>query len=496
MVIYSMVLVVMFSGGIKAQVGLIGVSADSSVMRLSMKDGRSNNPAAFYTVLNEAGKPISVTDINGRVTLKTGISVTVRSYFSRDTSFMVPDQPEFSVSLRPEVIDLEEVEVTSYTVEKLMTLAGRDFSSRYPSSPLLYHINAHSYIKDRKNFLEFYQMDGLALLSGNRNWSKWSFAPGGEPDAYFYLLPLEQRMSDRLDYNGEPIPYASFNDSGATRWVVMPFMSRPVFRALEICGPMFMKNQKYYEFAYNYHEETDEYYLVQFKTKERFRREDNKNIFLIGEGSLLIDKTNLKITEVNFEFSQYHDVNFEINREGRRKDVAGEIRVRYSGGEVSTPSELEFTCYYVGDNWYSPREDPVGHGIERYEKIRFGHHTDNPLKEDMQQVVRSFAFVGMNSQAVYGSDFWRKDQYVLPTLNREISKSLSNKISLEKQFRNNSGKRWKEWDSARDTPQSVFPEAIGFDEAVEKHEGLINEIREKRFRDVYDYLRAKEDESN
>lgn len=496
MVIYSMVLVVMFSGGIKAQVGLIGVSADSSMMRLSMKDGRSNNSAAFYTVLNEAGKPISVTDINGRVTLKTGISVTLRSYFSRDTSFMVPDQPEFSVSLRPKVIDLDEVEVTSYTVEKLMTLAGRDFSSRYPSSPLLYHINAHSYIKDRNNFLEFYQMDGLALLSGNRNWSKWSFAPGGKPDTYFYLLPLEQRMSDRLDYKGESIPYAAFYDNGSIRWVVMPFMSRPVYRGLEICGPMFLKNHKFYEFSYSYDEETEEYFVVHFKTRERYRREDTKNIFLIGEGMLLIGKTNLKITEVNFEFSQYHDVNFEINREGRRKDVAGEIRMRYAGGEFSTPSELEFTCYYLGENWYSPREDPVGHGIERYEKIRFGHHTDNPLKEDMPQVVRSFAFVGMNSQAVYGSDFWRKDQHVLPTLNREISKSLSNNISLEKQFRNNSGKRWKEWDSARDTPQSVFPEAIGFDEGVEKHEGLIKEIREKRFRDVYDYLRAKEDESN
>ena len=254
MVIYSMVLVVMFSGGIKAQVGLIGVSADSSMMRLSMKDGRSNNSAAFYTVLNEAGKPISVTDINGRVTLKTGISVTVRSYFSRDTSFMVPDQPEFSVSLRPKVIDLEEVEVTSYTVEKLMTLAGRDFSSRYPSSSLLYHINAHSYIKDRNNFLEFYQMDGLALLSGNRNWSKWSFAPGGKPDTYFYLLPLEQRMSDRLDYKGESIPYVAFYDNGSIRWVVMPFMSRPVYRGLEICGPMFLKNHKFYEFSYSYDE--------------------------------------------------------------------------------------------------------------------------------------------------------------------------------------------------------------------------------------------------
>lgn len=495
MVIYSMVLMVMFSGRIMAQVDPMRVSADSSIMRLSIKDGKVSQPAAFYTVLNEAGKPISVTDINGSVTLKTGIPVTVRSYFSRDTSFIVPDQPEFSVSLSPNVIDLEEVEVTSYTVEKLMTLAGRDFSSRYPTSPLLYHINAHSYIKDRKRFLEFYQMDGLALLSGNRNWSKWSFAPGGKPEAYFYLLPLEQRMSDRFGYDGEPIPYVSYDETGGIRWVVMPFMSRPVYRGLEICGPMFLKNHKYYEFAYSYDEETDEDYVVHFKTKERYRQEDAKNIFLIGEGNLVIDKTNLRITEVNFEFSQYHDVNFEIKREGRRKDVAGEIRVRFTGTDVFYPSELEFTCYYLGENWYSPREDPVGHGIERYEKLRFGPHTKDPLKEDMEQVVRSFDFVGMNSQAGYDSDFWRKDGHVPSTLYSEISRSLSTNISLEKQFRNNSGKRWKEWDSKRDTPQRDFPEAKDFDEGVERHENLVNDIREKRFRNVYDYLKMRKDES-
>ena len=495
-VIYSVVFVAIFSGRLQAQADLVTASADSSVMLLLLKDGQENHPAAFYTVLNDAGYPISVTNLEGKVTLKSGEFMTIRSYFSMDTSFLVPDQREFSVTLRPEIIDLQEVEVNSYSVEKLMKIAARNFSLAYPSTPFLYHVNAYSYIKDRENFLEFYQMDGLALLSGNRNWSKWSFAPGGKPDAYFYLLPLEQRRSDRLDYNGEPIPYVSFNKKGTIRWVVMPFMSRPIYRSMEICGPMFVKNLKYYEFTYNYDEETDEQYFVQFKTKEKYRREDTRNIFLIGEGMLLIDKTNLKITEVNFEFSQYHDVNFEINREGRRKDVAGEIRMRYARGEVCTPSELEFTCYYLGENWHSPREDPVGHGIERYEKIIFGHRTDNPLKEDMQRVLRSFAFVGMNSQAAYGSDFWQKDQHLPPYLNREISKSLSNNISLVKQFRNNSGKRWKEWDSARDTPQNIFPEAKGFDEAVEKNKNLVNEIREKRFRDMYDYLRAKEDESN
>jgi hypothetical protein len=299
MVIYSMVLIVLFCGRIKAQVDHIGVSADSSVMRLSMKDGKVSHPAAFYTVLNEAGEPISVTDINGKASLKTGEFVTVRSFFIRDTSFMVPGQSSFSVMLASEVIDLEEVEVTSYTVEKLMNLAGRKFGSSYPSTPLLFHVN-----------------------------------------------------------------------------------------------------------AYSFDEETDEDFIVHFKTRERYRRENAKNIFLIGEGVLVIDKTNLKITEVNFEFSQYHDVNFEINRQGRRKDVAGEIRLRYKGNEVYNLSEPEFTCYYLGDNWFSPRENPVDHGIERYEKVGFGRHTEAPLKSDFLQ-YDNYIFKLLNNRVLNASFLFR-----------------------------------------------------------------------------------------
>jgi hypothetical protein len=106
-------------------------------------------------------------------------------------------------------------------------------------------------------------------------------------------------------------------------------------------------------------------------------------------------------------------------------------------------------------------------------------------------MIRSFDFVGMNSQAVFDSDFWRKDKHVPSTLNKEISRSLSIKIPLETQYKNNSGRRWQEWDKDRDRPQSIFPETNSFDEAVEKYERLVKGIRDKQFRDKYNFLIRK-----
>jgi hypothetical protein len=455
-------------------------------VRILISDIKNEVPAVYLPVFNKDTIPIALTDSLGFVNLNVGEQVFIKSIFYNDTSFIVPEYGPVILKLSYSVVQLDEIKIVSYTAERLMQLSSRIFEERYPKDPYLTHVQAFYYLKSHQRYLEFFQMDGLGLLSGNRKWEAWSFDPGGKSKTYLYMIPIEQRRSFHWDYNGDTIPYRYIDNNNKLHWIVRPFMYRPVFRAFEISGPTFHKNRKFYDFSFDYDQETDVEYVVNFKTKDQFKSKNTKNLFIVGEGKIWVSKTENLITRVKFYFSKYYDINLEINRQERFKKIIGWIDLSFEQLEDEIfPKKVTFECNYLDDSWYSPRPLPRENSLIRYEHVQFGNLTKTMIFNDQSRAVRTFSFVDINSEAEYNSEFWNRNTFVSKSLYGRIYKDLSSKIGLEDQFGMNSQARFDDWNFNAHVLLKLYPQAETFEEARRKHSDLIDQVIEGHIRSLY-----------
>lgn len=448
--------------------------------------------ASHIPLFNADFEPVFVTDSTGIAEFTVGDTVYVRSLFYADTMFVVQSNMQPVISLNVSPLTLAEVIIAFKPVDKQMDLTMRLFEKHYVKSPFIAHSNAYYYFRGQGQFLEFNEMAGLTLFSGYKKWKPWSFAPDGEPHAYIQTVPIENRRSLHWDYKGDTIPSIDrekMYDRNGPRWNVRPYMYRPLYRALEESGPMWKKNKKFYDFEYNYDEETEQFLVVNFRTKNRYREKETGKLFLIGEGKLYISKDSDHIEKIEYDYSKYMDINFEQNRQGRKKDIAGTIAVTYVNGQIIFPESIEFSCYYLGRNWYPPRPDPVDQNLNSYEKILFSNHTQDLIDSNENDTYKTFSFIDTESYAEYDPTFWKQDNFVEKPLYDKIHRDLSFKIDLTEQYEMNAGNRFAKWNNDNDYLLSLFPKAKNPAEAKQMHKELVQSVKEEKLEVIYRRLK-------
>lgn len=463
--------------------------SDREKVKVKFVVKENGTDAVHFPLFDTRLQPIAVTDSVGTAEFSIGDSVLVRSLFFRDTAFVVIKNHSL-IEITPSTFELEEVQIKSYSADELMGISAGLFIKGYSESPFMARTSGYYYFKGREKFLEFYQMDGLTLFSGNKKWKAWSFAPGGKPESYLYMVPINARRSFHWDYEGDSVGYTGYDRSGELLWIVKPFMYRPIYRALEISGPMFPGNKKFYEFVYNYDEETEEDYVVNFRTRERYRNRNVKDLFLVGEGKVFISKSSNQINRVEFDFSKYYDVNLERSRAERKKDIAGKLTVGFIHGDRTYPSSVEFNCQFLGENWFLPRPAPVVERLNGYENVRFTDYTTDLVNDNERETYRIFDFMDMESYAEYDPVYWQKNNALVGRqLYNNIQSGLSTKIPLDQQFVQNSGSRLAVWQKGKNNLMGLFPNAASFDEAAAYHKDLVLQYREGPLTNIFHKLR-------
>jgi hypothetical protein len=445
------------------------------------KDGKSTISLPFLPVYNQSGEVEALADSVGVVSLPIGESFQIRSLFYRDTVFQVVENRLTKIILEYEDVALPTFEIKFFKdprdhVEQL----SKRMSAEYISSPHLGAFSGYFLVRQKGKILDFYEADGLSILSGNKKWKPWDFANNNSPgDSYNHLVPMEIRRSFHWNTNGDTIASQLFNQPTRSKeYGMLPFYSREIYRALEVSGPLDENSIKYYDFKYGVEDNTD---VIYFNVKDQFKSDAKLPLFLVGEGILYLTSSGDMVDKLIFNFSSYKDINLELKRR-LVWEISGVLSVSYKKENTTIiPLEIGLEAkFFGGRNIGLPRPFELGNEASISEKMYLKNY--KPVNnEDLENLIIAMRRIGLESMVPYNPNYWQGSTSVSDKLYAKVNSDLGKKIPLEKQFLANSGKRLRPWPSGASNTSN------------KKNESSMEESRAKEIKiieDVVGQLRA------
>lgn len=446
------------------------------------KDGKSTISLPFLPVYNQSGEVEALADSVGVVSLPFGESFQIRSLFYRDTVFQVVENRLTKIILEYEDVALPSFEIKFFKdPREHVKQLSKQISAEYISSPYLGAFSGYFLVRQKGKILDFYEADGLSLLSGNKKWKPWDFANNNSPgDSYNHLVPMEIRRSFHWNTNGDTIASQLFNQPTRDKeYGMLPFYSREIYRALEVSGPLDEKSIKFYDFKYGVEGNND---VIYFNVKDQFKSEAKLPLFLVGEGILYLTSSGEMVDKLIFNFSSLKGLNLELSRSARNREISGVLSVSYEKeNAIILPSEIGLEAkFFGGRNIGLPRPFELGNEASISEKMYLKNY--KPVnEEDLDNLRKAMSRIGLESMVPYNPKYWQGSNSVSDKIYAKVNSDLGKKIPLEKQFLANSGKRLHTWPSGASNTSN------------KKNESSIEELRAKEIKiieDIVGQLRA------
>ncbi|TDK45380.1 hypothetical protein [Algoriphagus formosus] len=412
---------------------------------LEKDENEKRNPIPFLPIFSEDGTVYGITDSIGNITLEEGLTFFIRSFFYQDREFIVEPNAEKVILLERAEMALEEIEIRSFQnpVDHLKHL-NKSFQSAFDKEAFLSNFRGYYAVQQREKYVDFFEASGISLHSESQKWKPYNFVQAwGGGSAYQFLVPLELRRSHHWDWTiGDTIP--ARNTSPSTdrpdQYSIKPFYARELVYAFEYSWPLSSSNLKFYDFQYDLENGKE---IILFKSKDEERVKANSDLFLIGEGKIVLGESGESIESITINFSKYNYVAFPKNRNGRERQMGGSLLVNFENyrdkvfvREIGLKSKL-FGPVNIGN----PRPFQKGSEVTIIEKILFEDFQFVQSKKDLASLEKGFGFVGLETMAAYDPEYWSSNALVSPDLFNLIRRDLGSKIGLNDQFQANSGKR-------------------------------------------------------
>ncbi|MBW3466955.1 hypothetical protein [Arthrospiribacter ruber] len=454
---------------------------DKGSVQFFFKDGKSLIAVPFLPIYNQLDEVKALADSVGVVTLPVGRPFQIKSLFYSDTVFQVTENRLTKIILEYEDVALQTFEIKFFKDPRdhVKQLSKR-ISSEYISSPHLGAFSGYFMVSQKGRILDFYEADGLSLLSGNNKWKPWDFAhDNSSGDTYNHLVPMEVRRSFHWDLAGDTI--ASRINTQVNRdkdYLISPFYVREIYRALELSGPLNEKSMKYYDFKYGVENEID---VIYFTVKDQFKADDKLPLFLVGEGVLYLNSSGEMVERLMYIFSSYRYLNFPLKRGGRSREISGVLSVAYDRQNATIlPMEIGLEAKFFGErNLFRPRPFELSNESSIIEKMYLKNYKQ-VNKEDLGNLRKAMSRIGLESMVPYDANYWAKNGTVLQEKYSRIKSDLSSKVDIEKQYVANSEKRFHYLsDDEFNQLYSLYPEANTKSEVLEKESRIIKNVVEQ-----------------
>ncbi|MFN3800103.1 hypothetical protein [Belliella pelovolcani] len=421
-------------------------SQDRGSAQFFFKDGKSTIAIPFMPVLNQAGEVEALADSVGVVSLPIGESFYLKSLFYKDTVFQVVENKLTKIVLEYEEVALQAFEIKFYKDPRVhVKHLAKQISSKYISSPHLGVFSGYFLVIQKGKVLDFYETDGLSLLSGNKKWKAWDFANhNSSGNTYNHLVPMEIRRSFHWNLAGDTIVSRFSNQTNIEKtYQILPFYAREIYRALEVSGPLDEKSIKYYNYKYGIDNDVD---VIYFNVKDQIKADDSLPLFLIGEGVLYLNGSGEMVDSLTYNFSSYRYLNLELKRAARNREISGVLSVTYDmQNNTILPTEIGLEAKFFGQrNLFSPRPFELGNEASISEKMYLKNY--KPVnQDDLPNIRRAMSRIGLESMVPYNPKYWQGSNSVSDKVYTKVKSDLGQKVPLEKQFTANSGKRLHPW---------------------------------------------------
>jgi hypothetical protein len=444
------------------------------------KDGKSKIAMSFMPVLNQAGEVEALADSVGMVSLPIGESFYLKSLFYKDTVFQVVENKLTKIVLEYEDVALQAFEIKFYKDPRdHVKQLAKQISSEYISSPHLGIFSGYFLVSQKGKVLDFYEADGLSLISGNKKWKPWDFANhNSSGDTYNHLVPLEIRRSFHWNLAGDTIASkAYFQNNIDKTYQISPFFAKELYRALEVSGPLDEKSMRYYDYKYGVEKNAD---VIYFNVKDQFKADDSLSLFLIGEGVLYLNSSGEMVDRLTYNFYSYRYLNLELKRAARNREISGVLSVTYDKqNNTILPTEIGLEAKFFGQrNLFSPRPFELGNEASISEKLYLKNYK-RVNQDDLPNMRRAMSRIGLESMVPYNPKYWQGRNSVSDKVYIKVKSDLGQKVPLEKQFLANSGKRLHPWPSDINTSKNKNEpniEALRAKE-IKLTENVVNQLR-------------------
>ncbi|WP_144607452.1 hypothetical protein [Algoriphagus algorifonticola] len=412
---------------------------------LEKGENKKRSPIPFLPVFSENGAVYGITDSIGNITLEEGITFFIRSFFYQDKAFRVKPNAEKVILLERAEIALEEIEIRSFQnpVDQLKYL-NKNFEPTFEKEAFLSNFRGYYAVQQQEKYVDFFEASGISLHSKTQKWKPYNFVQAwGGGSAYQFLVPLELRRSHHWDWaTGDTIPARNTSSSTerSDQYFIKPFYARELMHAFEYSWPLSSSNLKFYDFQYDLENGKE---IILFKSKDDERVKANSDLFLIGEGKIILDESGENIESITINFSKYNYVAFPKNRNGRERQMGGSLSVIFENSSDKVfMSEVELKAKLFGPiNIGNPRPYQKGSEVTIVEKILFEDFHFVQSRQDLESLEKGFGFVGLETIVAFDPEYWSSHALVSPDLFNQIRKDLGSKTSLEDQFEANSEKR-------------------------------------------------------
>lgn len=413
---------------------------------LEKDENEKRNPIPFLPIFSEDGAVYGITDSIGNITLEEGITFFIRSFFYQDREFIVEPNTEKVILLERAEIAMEEIEIRSFQnpVDHLKHL-NKSFEPNFDKEAFLSTFRGYYAVQQHEKYVDFFEASGISLHSESQKWKPFNFVQAGwvGSSAFHFLVPLELRRSHHWDWTtGDTIPPRITQPSTerSDQYFIKPFYARELVHAFEYSWPLSSTNLKFYDFQYDLENGKE---IILFKSKDEERVKANSDLFLIGEGKIILNESGESIESITINFSKYNYIAFPKNRNGRERQMGGSLSVIFEDfsnkvfvREIGLNSKL-FGPVNIGN----PRPYQKGSEVTIIEKILFEDFQFVQSKKDLASLEKGFGFVGLETMVAYDPEYWSSNALVNPDLFNQIRRDLGSKISLNDQFQANSGKR-------------------------------------------------------
>ncbi|WP_289031565.1 hypothetical protein [uncultured Algoriphagus sp.] len=414
-----------------------------SILEKGEKEERS--PVPFLPIFSEDGTVYGITDSIGNITLEEGVTFFIRSFFYQDREFIVEPNAEKVILLERVEIALEEIEIRSFQnpVDQLKYL-NKSFESAFEKNAFLSNFKGYYAVQQQEKYVDFFEASGISLQSKSQKWKPYNFVQAwGGGSAYQFLVPLELRRSHHWDWmTGDTIPARNTlaSTERSDQYFIKPFYARELMHAFEYSWPLSSSNLKFYDFQYDLENGKE---IILFTSKVEERTKANSDLFLIGEGKIVLDELGENIESITINFSKYNYVAFPKNRNGRERQIGGSLSVIFeNSSDKAFVSKVELKAKLFGPlNIGNPRPYQKGSEVTIIEKILFEDFQFVQSKQNLASLEKGFGFVGLESMVAYDPNYWSSHALVSSDLFNQIKRDLGSKISLNEQFQSNSGKR-------------------------------------------------------
>ncbi|MEP0714090.1 hypothetical protein [Algoriphagus sp.] len=356
---------------------------------------------------------------------------------------------------------------------------SKQISAEYISSPHLGAFSGYFLVSQKEKILDYYEADGLSLLSGNKKWKPWDFANNNSTgESYNHLVPMEIRRSFHWNTNGDTIASQLFNQPTRDKeYGMLPFYSREIYRALEVSGPLDEKSIKYYDFKYGVEDNND---VIYFNVKDQFKSDAKLPLFLIGEGILYLTSSGDMVDKLIFNFSSYKAINLELKRR-LVWEISGVLSVSYEKeNNIIIPSEIGLEAkFFGGRNIGLPRPFEQGNEASISEKMYLKNYKA-VSDENLDNLRKAMSKIGLESMVPYDPKYWQGSSSVSDKIYAKVNSDLGKKIPLEKQFLANSGKRLRPWPSGASNTSNKKNESSSEefrDKEIEIIEDVVGQLR-------------------